>query len=116
MKLSCSKPIVSNNTIRCIWCDAPFTPRHGGRPQRFCSVQHRRDCEKALREWARHEFEAGRVTVGMLKGQQAPGATRAFPQDRSLAERGREVIGAGGRSALRAPSLGGGTAPLLNIK
>ncbi len=54
--------------MNCLWCDIPFKPRQGGKPQRFCSADHRRAFEAALREWARGELEAGRLTVEELKG------------------------------------------------
>ncbi len=55
--------------MTCLWCEAGFEVRAtGGRPQRFCSPDCRRDFFAACRAWAAREFEAGRVSVKDLKG------------------------------------------------
>ena len=35
----------------CPWCGAAFLLRKGGRPQRFCSVSHRRQYHSAARQY-----------------------------------------------------------------
>ena len=53
----------------CEWCPEPFTARtaRGGPDKRFCSDRCRSAFHRALRRWARREFEAGRVTVSDLR-------------------------------------------------
>ncbi len=72
-------PMAREADAICRWCQSAFEPRtSGGRRQHFCSLVHRRAFERALRTWARAEFEAGRVTVGTLGVKKAPVATRAL--------------------------------------
>ncbi len=53
----------------CTWCGSQYESRsNGGRPQRFCSPDCRRDFFAACRAWAVREFEAGRVSVKDLHG------------------------------------------------
>ena len=61
---------------RCHWCGAAFTPRTGGRQQRFCSAQHRRQFHTAARQYVDDEIAAGRLTVNRLY---SPRATSALP-------------------------------------
>lgn len=64
----------------CPWCGHPFLPHtSGGRRQRFCSPQCRRQFEINLRQWGQEQFDLGHVTVSALKqrarcsrAQQAP--------------------------------------------
>ena len=52
----------------CLWCDGPFTPRTtGGKRQRFCSEQCRRDFDSGLRAWAAHAVSFGLLPVSALK-------------------------------------------------
>ncbi len=56
----------------CTWCGTEYEPRNnGGKPQRFCSPDCRRDFFAACRAWAAREFEAGRVSVKDLQGASA---------------------------------------------
>lgn len=53
---------------RCLWCETPFSPRRsGGKAQRFCNAQCRRNLEHFARSWAIAEIEAGRLTVSGMK-------------------------------------------------
>ncbi len=55
---------------RCDWCGGALKPRQdGGKPQHFCSLDHRRAFEQALRAWARRAWGSGRVTIGQLRRQ-----------------------------------------------
>ena len=43
----------------CAWCDTTFTPRNGGKTQRFCSTDCRTDYFAACRAWGEHEHREG---------------------------------------------------------
>ncbi len=51
----------------CTWCDTDFTPRNGGKAQRFCSSRCRRRFEAACRAYADREHREGRVPVSDLR-------------------------------------------------
>ncbi len=52
----------------CRWCDHPFTPRsNGGKAQRFCSTDCRRDYFAACRAWGEQEHREGRVPTEKLR-------------------------------------------------
>jgi len=55
-------------TSRCLWCSAPFAPRHGGKPQKFCTPACRVDFHTKARAWIEGAVEAGRVSVAEIKG------------------------------------------------
>ena len=74
--------------MNCLWCDKPFTPRQGGKTQRFCSTDHRRAFEAALREWARCELEAGRMTVADLRADTCPSSNASVSSEPILAVAG----------------------------
>src|SRR5215472_11362313 len=64
----------------CAWCSGRFTPRRtGGRPQCFCSEPCRRASEKSMREWARGELAAGRVTIAEIKRERSSEPAPAVP-------------------------------------
>jgi len=61
-------PIMIGTTERCPWCDRPFGARQtGGRAQRFCREECRRNFHAAARRWALAELAAGRLTISALK-------------------------------------------------
>lgn len=51
----------------CLWCGTAFTPRSGGKAQRFCRPSCRVAFHHAARAWAEREVVAGRVTVAEIK-------------------------------------------------
>ena len=51
----------------CVWCDAGFTPGHGGKAQRFCSTQCRNAYFAACRAWGEQEHQEGRVPTATLR-------------------------------------------------
>jgi hypothetical protein len=59
----------------CLWCGRPFSPRRGGKRQRFCLPEHRRAFEAAARQYVGHLIAMGELSIGAL--HTAP-ATRAF--------------------------------------
>lgn len=61
-----------SNQPRCTWCDKLFTPRGtGGRAQKYCSSQCRKDFQTAARTWAVTAVENGDLSVAKLKVAQA---------------------------------------------
>ncbi len=52
----------------CRWCETSFTPRsNGGKAQRFCSTDCRRDYFAACRAWGEQEHREGRVPTDALR-------------------------------------------------
>ncbi len=51
----------------CTWCDTGFTPRNGGKAQRFCSTDCRTDYFAACRVWGEQEHREGRVPTETLR-------------------------------------------------
>ena len=56
--------------MNCLWCDTPFTPRQGGKPQRFCSKGCRTGFHAAARKWAEQAVARGELTVAELRKPQ----------------------------------------------
>jgi hypothetical protein len=55
-------------TLHCLWCQKAYEPRRdGGRHQRFCSTQCRRDLDKAARNWVASMLQQGLVSVAYLQ-------------------------------------------------
>jgi hypothetical protein len=90
------KPADASPAGPCAWCSGPLTPRTtGGRPQRFCTQACRRASEKAMRQWAKGELAAGRVTIAQLQRERcsepaptspAPSAIRPSGEPRALSQ------------------------------
>jgi hypothetical protein len=73
----------------CLWCQTVIlaTRRQRGSPPKFCSPSHRLAFWAALRRRALTDFEAGVLTLAMLKrGEQSVHALSGQVQTRSLAE------------------------------
>ena len=52
----------------CMWCGDPFTPRAtGGKRQRFCSEQCRRDFDSGCRAWGKQFVSSELLPVAALK-------------------------------------------------
>ncbi len=52
----------------CMWCGDPFTPRAtGGKRQRFCSEQCRRDFDRGCRAWVKQFVSSELLPVAALK-------------------------------------------------
>ncbi len=55
-------------TRPCMWCGDPFTPRAtGGKRQRFCSEQCRRDFDSGCRAWVKQFVSSELLPVAALK-------------------------------------------------
>ena len=63
----------------CVWCDAGFTPRHGGKAQRFCSTRCRTAYFAACRAWGEQEHREGRVPTKTLRNAQEQRARSPSP-------------------------------------
>lgn len=74
----------------CLWCERPFEPRRdGGKRQRFCSADHRRDFHHAAGLWVASAIETGVMSRVLLRegltsnaalvlsGPEAPAGTSA---------------------------------------
>jgi hypothetical protein len=71
----------------CAWCGTRFRARAtGGREQCFCRPACRRDFHSAARSWALAELQAGRVTVGQLRGGPTPTRTLAAGREGATPE------------------------------
>ena len=55
-------------TRPCMWCGEPFAPRKtGGKRQRFCSEQCRRDFDRGCRAWVKQFVSSELLPVAALK-------------------------------------------------
>ncbi len=75
--------------MNCLWCSAPFTPRIGGKPQRFCRPQHRSAFHSAARRWAEGAVADGRLAVTDLRA----GVGRNTAQAETQSSRNVNVAG-----------------------
>ena len=58
-----------HRAVECLWCQSPIRiARRRGSAPKFCSPGHRFAFWKALRRRALTDFEAGVLTLEMLKG------------------------------------------------
>src|SRR5438132_8224990 len=53
----------------CLWCTRPFTPRRGGKVQRFCCPDHRVAFHCAARRWTERAVMVGLLSVAELRRQ-----------------------------------------------
>jgi hypothetical protein len=51
----------------CLWCGEAFERREGGKVQRFCSADHRREYHEAARNWALRALDDGRLTLADIR-------------------------------------------------
>ncbi len=70
--------------MNCLWCDAPFTPRQGGKPQRFCSKGCRTGFHAAARKWAEQAVTRGELTVAELRKPQTSPCSNVYVSSRPL--------------------------------
>ena len=55
---------------RCEWCGIPIKPRRdGGKPQRFCSPEHRLALHRTLKKWAMNQWKLGKITTDQLRNE-----------------------------------------------
>jgi hypothetical protein len=52
---------------RCMWCGKRFIRRKPGRPNIYCSSEHRRAREKAERAFGKSEIERQRISIASLR-------------------------------------------------
>ena len=73
----------------CEWCGNSFAPRtNGGKPQRFCSGDCRKQFHAACRLWGQDQGERGLLPISAWKCALAQ-RTRSPEGDRSEGEGGR---------------------------
>ena len=64
-------------TASCPWCKAPFRPRRGGSPQRFCGSKCRTEFWIALRRWGERAISVGILTIADIKNGDPAACTLA---------------------------------------
>ena|SRR6516165_10699462 len=62
-------------TASCPWCKAPFRPRRGGSPQRFCGSKCRTEFWIALRRWGERAISVGILTIADIKNDDPAACT-----------------------------------------
>lgn len=75
--------------VKCPWCSTDFTPRAGGKPQKFCTPACRRDMAHAVNAWVSAALDAGMLTAKDLRS--GPAATQALLRAADPAREAKEA-------------------------